>query len=189
MRRARQVSLYNVSYNNSIKLENYAKGSQMKHREEIFSRLANITIWLLMSFGMLFHFLFIPMLSRELPATYVEFNGDGLIIQVFLSTITLAAQATLLAVSLLLRRILKGSLFSQSAITWVNVLATSCATFSAFLVALLYWLSFQGAAAPAIAFGLIGGTIVAAAFTFVTLSLKYILKAAIANEQELEAVI
>jgi len=161
----------------------------MKHREKIFSRLANITIWLLMSFGMLFHFLFIPMLCRELPATYVEFNGDGLLIQIFLSTITLVAQSTLLSVSMLLRRILKGSLFSESAISWVNGLAASCATFSGLLVALLYWLTFQGAAAPAIAFGLIGGTIVAAAFAFVTLSLKHLLKAAIANQQELEAVI
>jgi len=161
----------------------------VKDREEIFARLANVTIWMLITFGMFFHFLFIPMLSRELPATYVEFNGDGLLIQIFLSTITLVAQSILLAVSLLLRRILKGSLFSESAITWVNVLATSCATFSGLLVVLLYWLTFQGAAAPAIAFGLIGGTIVAAAFAFVTLSLKYILKAAIANQQELEAVI
>jgi len=161
----------------------------VKDREEIFARLANVTIWMLITFGMLFHFLFIPMLSRELPATYVEFNGDGLLIQIFLSTITLVAQSTLLAVSLLLRRILKGSLFSESAITWVNILATSCATFSGLLVALLYWLTFQGAAAPAIAFGLIGGTIVAVAFAFVTLSLKYVLKAAIANQQELEAVI
>ena len=161
----------------------------MKDREEIFARLANVTIWMLITFGMLFHFLFIPMLSRELPATYVEFNGDGLLIQIFLSTITLVAQSTLLAVSMLLRRILKGSLFSESAITWVNILATSCATFSGLLVALLYWLTFQGAAAPAIAFGLIGGTIVAVAFAFVTLSLKYVLKAAIANQQELEAVI
>lgn len=185
----RHVSLYNVSYNNSIDLENNAKESQMKHREIIFSRLANVTIWLLMSLGMICHFLFIPMLSLELPGTYVEFDGDGLIIQAFLSTITLVAQSTLLAVSVLLRRILKGSLFSESAITWVNVLAASCATFSGLLVALLYWLTFQGAAAPAIAFGLIGGTIVAAAFAFVTLSLKYVLKAAIANQQELEAVI
>jgi len=161
----------------------------VKDREEIFARLANVTIWMLITFGMFFHFLFIPMLSRELPATYVEFNGDGLLIQIFLSTITLVAQSILLAVSLLLRRILKGSLFSESAITWVNVLATSCATFSGLLVVLLYWLTFQGAAAPAIAFGLIGGTIVAAAFAFVTLSLKYVLKAAIANQQELEAVI
>jgi len=161
----------------------------VKDREEIFARLANVTIWMLITFGMLFHFLFIPMLSRELPATYVEFNGDGLLIQIFLSTITLVAQSILLSVSLLLRRILKGSLFSESAISWVNVLAASCATFSGLLVALLYWLTFQGAAAPAIAFGLIGGTIVAAAFAFVTLSLKYILKAAIANQQELEAVI
>jgi hypothetical protein len=161
----------------------------MKHREEIFARLANITIWVLISFGMLFHFLFIPMLSRELPATYVEFNGDGLLIQILLSTITLVAQSTLLAVSLLLRRILKGNLFSESAITWVNVLATSCATFSGLLVSLLYWLTFQGAAGPAIAFGLIGGAIVGAAFACVTLSLKYVLKAAIVNQHELEAVI
>jgi hypothetical protein len=57
------------------------------------------------------------------------------------------------------------------------------------LVGLLYWLSIQGAAGPAIALGLIGAALVAAAFAFVTLSLKYVLKDAIANQQELEAVI
>jgi len=57
------------------------------------------------------------------------------------------------------------------------------------LVALLYWLSIQGAAGPAVALGLIGAALLGVAFACVTLSLKYVLKDAIANQQELEAVI
>ena len=161
----------------------------MKDREAMFARLANTAIWVLIGFGMLFHFLFIPMLGRELPATYVEFQGDGLAIQLFLSFITLAAQSTLLAVSSLLRRILRGSLINGTSLNWVNTLALSCSTLSGLLVALLYWLTIEGAAGPAIALGLIGSALLGIAFACVTLSLKYVLKAAIANQKELEAVI
>ena len=163
--------------------------SKLEDKEALFARAAIFTIWLLISFGMLFHFLFIPMLSRELPSTYVEFQGDGLAIQYFLSLITLAAQSTLVAVSFLLHRILKGTLMNKSSLTWVNSLAISCSSFSVLLVALLYWLSIQGAAGPAVALGMIGAALLGAAFAWVTLSLKYVLKDAIANQQELEAVI
>jgi len=169
--------------------ERERQGSKLQGKEVLSARAASFTIWLLISFGMLFQFLFIPMLSRELPSYYVEFQGDGLSIQLFLSSITLTAQSTLFAVSFLLHRILKGTLINKSALTWVNTLAISCSSFSVLLVGLLYWLSIQGAAGPAIALGLIGASLVAAAFAFVTLSLKYVLKAAIANQQELEAVI
>jgi len=169
--------------------ERERQGSKLQDKEVLSARAASFTIWLLISFGMLFQFLFIPMLSRELPSNYVEFQGDGLSIQLFLSSITLTAQSTLFAVSFLLHRILKGTLINKSALTWVNTLAISCWSFSVLLVGLLYWLSIQGAAGPAIALGLIGAALVAAAFAFVTLSLKYVLKAAIANQQELEAVI
>jgi hypothetical protein len=169
--------------------ERERQGSKLQDKEVLSARAASFTIWLLISFGMLFQFLFIPMLSRELPSNYVEFQGDGLSIQLFLSSITLTAQSTLFAVSFLLHRILKGTLINKSALIWVNTLAISCSSFSVLLVGLLYWLSIQGAAGPAIALGLIGAALVAAAFAFVTLSLKYVLKAAIANQQELEAVI
>ena len=164
-------------------------GSKLQDKETLFARLANFTIWLAISFGMLFHFLFIPMLSRELPDNYVEFHGDGLLIQLFLSSITLAAQLVLLSISILLHRIAKGTLINRTAITWVNTLAFSCLAFSALLVALLFWLTSQEAAGPAVAFGLIGATMLGATITCVTLSLKYVLKDAISNQQELEAVI
>lgn len=161
----------------------------MKDRESLFANLANITIWLIISSGMLFHFLFIPMLSQELPSDYVEFQGDGVLIQLFLSIITLAAQSALLAISFLLSRIVRGNLLSGTSINWVNVLASSCLTFSVLLIALLYWLTIQGAAGPAIALGLLGGALIGVVFTCVTLALKYVLKSAIANHLELEAVI
>ena len=169
--------------------ERERQGSKMQDKEALFARAAIFTIWLLISFGMLFQVLFIPMLSRELPSTYVEFQGDGLSIHLFLSSITLSAQSTLFAVSFLLHRILKGTLINRSSLTWVNSLAISCSSFSVLLGALLYWLSLQGAAGPAIALGLIGAALLGAAFACVTLSLKYVLKDAIANQQELEAVI
>lgn len=161
----------------------------MQDKETLFARLANFTIWLLISFGMVFHFLFIPMLSRELPDNYVEFHGDGVLIQVFLSSITLAAQLVLLSISILLHRIVRGTLINGTAIVWVNTLAVSSLTFSALLGALLFWLTSQEAAGPAVAFALIGAAMLGATITSVTLSLKYVLKDAIANQRELEAVI
>lgn len=161
----------------------------MQDKETLFARLANFTIWLLISFGMVFHFLFIPMLSRELPDNYVEFHGDGVLIQVFLSLITLAAQLVLLSISILLHRIVRGTLINGTAIIWVNTLAVSSLTFSALLGALLFWLTSQEAAGPAVAFALIGAAMLGATITCVTLSLKYVLKDAIANQRELEAVI
>lgn len=161
----------------------------MQDKETLFARLANFTIWLLISFGMVFHFLFIPMLSRELPDNYVEFHGDGVLIQVFLSSITLAAQLVLLSISILLHRIVRGTLINGTAIIWVNTLAVSSLTFSALLGALLFWLTSQEAAGPAVAFALIGAAMLGATITCVTLSLKYVLKDAIANQRELEAVI
>lgn len=161
----------------------------MQGKETLFARLANFTIWLLISFGMVFHFLFIPMLSRELPDNYVEFHGDGVLIQVFLSLITLAAQLVLLSISILLHRIVRGTLIKGTAIIWVNTLAVSSLTFSALLGALLFWLTSQEAAGPAVAFALIGAAMLGATITCVTLSLKYVLKDAIANQRELEAVI
>lgn len=161
----------------------------MIDKEILFPRLATLVIWLLITFGMLLHFLLIPMLSLELPASYIEFRGDGVLIQLLLSSITLATQMTLLSIYLLLRRIIKGELISVISVKWVNVLAGSAFAFTGLLVALLSWLTSQEAAGPAIAFGLIGGILIGATVTLVTLSLKFVLQDAIANHQELEAVI
>lgn len=158
------------------------------HKEILFARLANIGIWLLISFGFLLHLIFIPILSSELPRTYTEFQGDEFIIQTLLSSITLAGQLALLSVSLLVSRIANANLIAETSLKWVNVLAGSSISLAVLFVLLLSWLTNQQATGP-VAFALIGGSLVAGVISMVTLSLKYVLRSAIKNEQELEAVI
>lgn len=148
-----------------------------------------MVIWLLIGLGMLLLFLLIPILSSELPVSFVEFQGDGSLIQILLSAITFSAQSALLAIAVLLRRIIKAQLLTAIALKWVNVLAGSCFIFSGLLVTLLSWLTQQEAAGPAIAFALIGGSLIAVMVSLITLSLKFVLKDAISNRLELEAVI
>jgi Protein of unknown function (DUF2975) len=146
-------------------------------------------IWLLVGFGLFLELLIIPMVSQELPNRFTELAGDGILIQLNLTSITIAGQLILISISALLRRISNHELLSAAALGWVNTLVVSAMTLAALLILLFAWLTSQDATGPAVAFSLIGGILLVATLGLVTISLRSVLREAITNRLELEGVI
>lgn len=161
----------------------------MKYPVEWAPRLANLGIWSLICFGLFLELLVIPILSNELPNTFTQLEGDGLIIQLGLLSITVVSQVILVSISILLRKITKGKLLSYQAAKWVSTLFIGTTSLTVLLALFFGWLTGQDATGPAVAFSFIGGILLLATVSLVTLSLKSVLEQAISNKVELEAVI
>lgn len=161
----------------------------MLDKKNLFAALATWLIMFAMLAGFLVLFLLIPALTRDLESTYTEFQGDSLIIQLQLSAITIAFEVALLSVTILLRKVISDRLLSQSALTWVNLLAISAFVSASLMALLLLWLTNQAAAPPAIALALLGGSGFSIVVGFITLSLKRVLTSATEDQNELAGVI
>lgn len=161
----------------------------MRTSFKLSTLFANSTIWIAIILGFLFECLFIPQLSSELDATYVELRGAGLIIQCFLLALVFACQMSLFCVSFLLRLLVKDRILSENSLGWANLLAASSLLISLLCFGLLVWLTLRGAASPGVALVLIMVSLFTSSIGFVTHSLKGLLIKAISNSAELAGVI
>lgn len=150
---------------------------------------AAIALWALVVIGVAFLGLFIPILSGELSATYSEYSGDSLTIQVLLSSVVATGMVTLTSIAWLVLRLKNSKLLLEPSLRVVSVLMFSLFGVAASFAALLTWLSVKNTLPPSILLFLLVAILLAIAAAFVVASLKSVLQEATAARQELEGVI
>lgn len=158
-------------------------------KRSVPTTIAIALLMFLLLLGFLMLIVIVPVLSNQMAEGYEEYSGDGLAIQVLLSSIIVTAQIILGITSFLLWRIKKQQLFVPANEKWVASMTLSLFLFAGSFIALFVWLGQQNTMPPILAIGLLGAAILSAAVGFVTLSLLGALKRAIEQNLELESVI
>ena len=155
----------------------------------VVSNLAISMTWALVAFGLLLEIYAIPVVSQELASTYVEYSGERMTIQLLLSGLVVAGQASLVVIALLLSRIKDRALLEKSSANLAFILATTFLGVAALLFGLMQWLVMKNTLPPAIAIFLVVSILLSAIASLVTFSLTEVLKEATRARVELERVI
>jgi hypothetical protein len=161
----------------------------MASRIGFIANIANFLIWLFIALAVLLHIFWVPFVAYGLQEKYTEYTGDGLWIQVMLSSIVLCGQLVLASVSILLTRIKKQQLLATSSYKYAQMLIASIFGLVGSFAVLFAWLNSENTVPPLIGYGLIFAMLFVSAIGFVTVSLYAALKEATATRLELEGVI
>jgi hypothetical protein len=151
--------------------------------------LATTGIALLIFMGILVEVFAIPVNANSLQAQYSEYAGDAPVIDALLIGIVLFGQTTLVLVALLLSRISRRTLLSESAKRLVTFLMYSLGGVGVAFFALLLWLMAQNTLPPIVHIVIWVGILLAVIAALVIRTLRSVLSEAINNKTELEAVI
>ena len=158
-------------------------------RQNTLTRVAESLVWLVIFFGIVLQTVAFPQVSQSLSVQYSEYAGDSVAIQIILSAIVLVGQIVLVMIWLLLSRIRLDSLFSTNTLAWVSALVWSLFVSATTFGILMVWLVNKNTLPPGIAILLLLAIITSSTVALVTLSLKSVLREAIANRIELDGVI
>jgi hypothetical protein len=145
-------------------------------------------IWILMFFGVLTA-IAAPFLASALVSEYSEYADDFWVISGLLLVPVLLAEALLVIILVLLRRIRIDQMFSSAAHKWVRLLSYNTGALSASFVAILIWLNVKNTLPPVIGLVLLLGFFLPLAVALVTRTLLVLLKRATAASEELEGVV
>ena len=151
--------------------------------------LATTGIALLIFMGILVEVFAIPVNANSLQAQYSEYAGDAPVIDALLIGIVLFGQTTLVFVAMLLSRISRRTLLSESAKRLVTFLMYSLGGVGVAFFALLLWLMAQNTLPPIVHIVIWVGILLAVIAALVIRTLRSVLSEAINNKTELEAVI
>ena len=99
-------------------------------KRSVPTTIAIALLMFLILLGFLMLFVIVPVLSNQLSEGYEEYTGDGLAIQVLLSSIIVTAQIILGITSFLLLRIKKQQLFVPANEKWVASMTLSLFLFA-----------------------------------------------------------
>lgn|GEM_PF-1037587 len=158
-------------------------------RTEFLTKVSQFLTWTLIFIGLIVQVFAVPELSQRLSVIYQEYAGDQTIIQVMLTVIVSVGQVSLGLISLLLARIKAQKLLSETTLKWVQALATSLLAVAATFTFLLVWLIGKNTLPPSLAGFLLVAILGSTTVALVTLSLKGVLKSAIATQLEMDGVI
>ncbi len=151
--------------------------------------LATIAIALLIFMGILVELFAIPVNANSLQERYSEYAGDAPVIDALLIGIVLFGQTTLVLVALLLSRISRRTLLSDSTKRLVTFLMYSLGGVGLAFFALLAWLIAQNTLPPSVSIVIWVGILLAVVSALVIRTLRSVLSEAINYKTDLEAVI
>jgi MFS family permease len=154
-----------------------------------YANLAIIACWVLVALGLAIELLAIPEVSRSLSTTYVEYEGQQVIIQAILTALVGLGQITLALIALLLNRVKNRKLLEPSSSRFTYLLALAFMLVAATLAGLTQWLISRNTLPPYLSIFLIASILTCVIGSLVTIALTEVLKEATSARQELESVI